>query len=225
MRAGEKEFLRAYPPLMTDHHPAVQPLSGVLEDLLREDESVTVGEITDRVARRGFGLFMIVLALPTLIPVLPPGSAATIGLLYIILAVQMLIGLERPWLPRRARAFRLSDRAVASLRNRGVPLLRRIERFSRPRAMMLDERIVLRLVAAVLLVLGVILLSPLPFLNTLPALSALILGVGLLNRDGLFLLVGVLLAVLVLTIIRYGLGALYNLLSGVVNVLRSWLGR
>lgn len=210
---------------MTDDHSAVKPLSGILEDLLREDESVTVGEITDRVARRGFGLFMIVLALPTLIPVLPPGSAAAIGLLYIILAVQMLIGLERPWLPRRARAFRLSDRAVASLRNRGVPLLRRIERFSRPRAMMLDERIVLRLVAAVLLVLGVILLSPLPFLNTLPALSALILGVGLLNRDGVFLLVGVLLAVLVLTIIWYGLEALYNLLSGVVNVLRSWLGR
>ncbi|MBI2201912.1 MAG: exopolysaccharide biosynthesis protein, partial [Armatimonadetes bacterium] len=66
---------------MTDDHPAVKPLSGILEDLLREDESVTVGEITDRVARRGFGLFMIVLALPTLIPVLPPGSAATIGLL------------------------------------------------------------------------------------------------------------------------------------------------
>ncbi len=94
---------------------------------------------------------------------------------------------------------------------------------------MLDERIVLRLVATVLLVLGVILLSPLPFLNTLPALSALILGVGLLNRDGVFLLVGVLvgvlLAVLALTIIRYSLEALYNLLAGVVNVVRSWLGR
>ncbi len=209
---------------MTDDHPAVQPLSGILEDLLREDSSVTVGEITDRVARRGFGLLIVLFALPSLIPVIPWGSVL-IGLVYVLLAGQMLWGLERPWLPRRARAFRLSDRAVASLRNRGVPLLRRIERFSRPRAMMLDERIVLRLVAAVLLVLGVILLSPLPFINTLPALSALILGVGLLNRDGVFLLVGVLLAVLVLTIIPYALKALYNLFTEVVNVLRSGLGR
>lgn len=209
---------------MTDDHPAVKPLSGILEDLLREDASVTVGEITDRVARRGFGLLMVLFALPSLIPVIPWGSVL-IGLVYVLLAGQMLWGLERPWLPRRARAFRLSDRAVSSLRNRGVPLLRRIERFSRPRAMMLDERIVLRLVAAVLLVLGVILLSPLPFINTLPALSALILGVGLLNRDGVFLLVGALLAVVVLTIIPYALKALYNLLAGMVNVLRSWLGR
>ncbi len=213
---------------MTDDHPAVKPLSSILEDLLREDTSVTVGEITDRVAHRGFGLLVVLFALPSLIPVIPWGSVL-IGLVYVLLAGQMLWGLERPWLPRRVRAFRLSDRVVASLRNRGVPLLRRIERFSRPRTMMLDERIVLRLVAAVLLVLGVILLSPLPFLNTLPALSALILGVGLLNRDGVFLLVGVLvgvlLAVLAFTIIRYSLEALYNLLAGVVNVVRSWLGR
>lgn len=175
----------------------IKPISEVLEDLLREDQPpLTVGEITDKVARRGFGLFMIVLALPTLIPVLPPLTAAFIGLLYALLALQMLIGLGLPWLPKRVRRYRLSNRIVTALRNRGVPFLRRIERFSRPRAMLLDERIVLRLVAVVLFVLGVILSGPFPFLNTLPALSAMFLGVGLLNRDGVFLLVGVLLAVL-----------------------------
>jgi hypothetical protein len=200
----------------------VKPLSDILEELLREDQPpLTVGEITDRVARRGFGLFMIVLALPTLIPVLPPGSAAFIGLLYALLALQMLIGLDRPWLPRRMRGYRLGNRAVTALRTRGVSFLRRIERFSRPRAMVLDERIVLRLVAVVLLVLGVILFSPIPFLNTLPALSAMFLGVGLLNRDGLFLLIGVLLAVLVAAIIAFGGGILY----GLFNDLLTWLRR
>ena len=202
---------------MTDDRAAVKPLSGILEDLLREDESVTVGEITDRVARRGFGLFVIVLALPTLIPVLPPGTAATIGLLYMILGVQMLVGLDRPWLPRRARDYRLSNRAVGSLRTRGVPLLRRIERFSRPRAMMLDERWALRFVAVVVFVLGVVLFSPLPFLNTLPALAALILGIGLLNRDGVFLLVGLLLATLVVIIIAFGGGVLLGLLHSLLR--------
>lgn len=200
----------------------VKPLSEVLEQLLREDQPpLTIGEITDRVARRGFGLFMIVLALPTLIPVLPPGSAAFIGLLYALLALQMLIGLDRPWLPKRMRGYRLTDRAATSLRTRGVPFLRRIERFSRPRAMVLDERIVLRLAAVVLLVLGVILFSPIPFLNTLPALSAMFLGVGLLNRDGVFLLIGVLLAVLVAAIIAFGGGILY----GLFNDLLKWLRR
>jgi len=204
----------------------VKPLSGVLEELLREDQPpLTVGEITDRVARRGFGLFMIVLALPTLIPVLPPGSAAAIGLLYALLALQMLIGLEQPWLPKRMRGYRLTDRAAAALRTRGVPFLRRIERFSRPRAMVLDERIVLRLVAVVLLVLGIILFSPIPFLNTLPALSAMFLGLGLLNRDGVFLLVGVLLAMTVAAIIAFGGGILYGLLNDVVSDVLNLLRR
>lgn len=199
----------------------VKPLSNILEELLREDQPpLTVGEITDRVARRGFGLFMIVLALPTLIPVLPWG-AWPIGLLYTFFAIQMLIGLDRPWLPKRVRKYHLSDRAVTALRTRGVPFLRRIERFSRPRAMVLDERIVLRLVAVVLLVLGVILVSPIPFLNTLPALSAMFLGVGLLNRDGLFLLIGVLLAVTVAAIIAFGGGILYGLFNDLLKWLRG----
>lgn len=186
---------------------SVQPLSALLAETIA-DEVVTLGELVDRLARRGFGLLMIVLALPTLIPVLPPLTAATIGLLYIILSVQMIVGLDRPWLPARVRRYRLSARAVATLRRRGIPLLQRIERFSRPRPLLYDDRIVARVVAAVVLVLGVVLFSPAPFLNTLPALAVLILGVGLVNRDSLFLLIGVTLAVIVILIIVFAVGSL-----------------
>lgn len=192
--------------------PEVKPLSAILAETIA-DEVVTVGEFEDRLARRGFGVLMILLALPTLIPVLPPGSAATIGALYIILSVQMLLGLERPWLPARVRRYRLSARAVAALRGRGIPFLQRIEHFSRPRPLFYDDRIVTRGVALVVLVLGVILLSPVPFLNTLPALAVLILGIGLLNRDSVFLLVGFTLAVVVLLIIVFGLGSLIALFN------------
>lgn len=193
-------------------HPEIKPLSTILAETIA-DEVVTLGEFVDRLARRGFGVLMIVLALPTLIPVLPPGSAATIGLLYIILSIQMVIGLERPWLPRRVRGYRLSARAVAALHRRGVPFLRRIERLSRPRPLLYDDRIVTRGVALVVLVLGIVLLSPVPFLNTLPALAVLILGIGLLNRDSVFLLVGLTLAVIVVLIIAFGLGTLIALFN------------
>ncbi len=189
-----------------------KPLSEILADTIA-DEVVTLGEVVDRLGWRGFGLIMIVLALPTLIPVLPPGSAATIGALYILLSLQVLIGRDEPWLPRRARRFRLSARAVAALRQRGVPFLRRLERFSRPRAVWWDDRVLSRGVAGLVLIFGVILLLPLPFLNTLPALAVLILGMGLLNRDGVFLLVGLLLAVAVVLIIIFGLGTLIGLFN------------
>lgn len=194
-------------------HPPIKPLSVILADTLRGDATVTLGEITDRVSRRGFGLFVIVLALPTLIPVLPPGTAAMVGLLYVLLSLQMLWGLDQPWLPRRVRAYRLSARAVAALRDRGVPFLQRLERFSRPRPVVWDDRIATRVIAVVILVLGVVLFSPLPFLNTLPALAALMLGAGLLNRDGVFVLAGLLMATVVIVVIVFGAGTLYALVT------------
>ena len=193
----------------------LEPLSAILLDELTEDETVTLGELRDRLARRGFGLFMIVLALPTLIPILPPGSAAIIGLLYILLSLQMLFGKDEPWLPKRLSRYRLSARAIAALRTRGIPFLRRIERFSRPRPIRLDDRVVSRGVALVVLLLGVILLTPLPFLNTLPALAVLFMGIGLLNRDRVFIAAGLLLTIVVLLAIGFGLGTLYALLNRV----------
>jgi hypothetical protein len=191
----------------------LEPLSTILLDELTEDETVTLGELRDRLARRGFGLLMIVLALPTLIPVLPPGSAAFIGLLYILLSLQMLFGRDEPWLPARLSRFRLSTRTIASLRTRGVPFLRRVERFSRPRLLLVDERVATRAVALVVLLLGIILLTPLPFLNTLPALAVMLMGIGLLNRDGVFIAAGLLITTGVLLIIGFGLGTLYALFN------------
>lgn len=199
----------------------LKPLSSILEETLRADPEVTVGELTDRVARRAFGLLMIVLALPTMIPILPPGSAATIGLLYIILSVQMLIGLEHPWLPAGVRHYRLSTRMLESLQRRGIPFLHRVERFSRPRPILLDERIVTRIVAVVVFLLGIVLFSPLPFFNTIPALTVLVLGVGLLNRDGIFVVAGLIMATTVLAVVAFGAGTLVALANWLLERLRG----
>lgn len=186
-----------------------KPLSAILAEMLRGDDPVTVGELADRVQRRGFGLLMIVLALPTFIPVLPPGVAVVVGLLYFLLGVQMLWGLPQPWLPQRVRAYRLTGRGLRRLRERGVPLLRRLEELSRERPLPIDEGIITRAIAVVMCVIGVILVLPIPFFNTLPALSVLALGVGLLNRDALFLAAGLAIASGAITVVVFGAGALW----------------
>src|SRR2546430_2813612 len=88
-------------------------LSVIIAESLR-DEIVTVGALADRAARHGFGLLMIVLSLPAMFPVLPPGLPALVGLLFVIVATQMLIGLERPWLPGGVRRDRKSTRLNSS---------------------------------------------------------------------------------------------------------------
>jgi len=187
-----------------------EPLSAIIAEMLGS-QVVTVGEVADRVAQRGFGLIMSVLALPTMIPVLPPGSAAFIGLLYILLAVQMLIGLPRPWLPVRVRNYRLTSGTMRMLQERGIPLLRRVERLARPRATWVPDALVTRAVAVAVLLLGIVLLSPLPFFNTIPAMTVLILGIGLFNRDALFLLGGLAATAVVVAVAVAGADTLIRL--------------
>lgn len=195
----------------SDHVPPGElPLSHILEAVLSESSSgpLTVGELAERMEERGFGLLIVLLSLVTMIPVLPPGSAAAVGFLYIVGGLQMAAGRRRPWLPRRVSEYPLSSRAVESLRNRGVRLLQRVERFSRPRWTPLSDEALLRACSVVVLLMGVVLFLPLPFLNTLPGLSMLALGVGLMNRDGAFLLAGTGLAAVVLLLVGLGMEAL-----------------
>src|SRR2546428_3842619 len=160
-------------------------LSAIIAETL-DDEVVTLGALADRAARHGFGLLMIVLSLPTLFPALPPGLAPFVGFLYVVLAAQMLVGLERPWLPARVRRYRLSARAKQMLRQRGVRFLRRGEQFTPPRQLGIPDAVLTRVVAIAVLLLGIALFSPLPFFHLLPALDLMILGFGLINRDASF---------------------------------------
>ena len=185
-------------------------LSAALQSVLTVHTGchITVDELMSRIAERGFGMLLVLLALPTLIPVLPPGSAATIGLIYTLIGFQMLLGRKYPWLPQRIRDFRLSENAARKLRERGVSFFKNLERFSRARWLFMETALMLRLVALTIILMGFILFTPLPFMNTIPALAVMILGTGLLNRDGLFLLIGLVLSFSLLGFIYFGLAAL-----------------
>ena len=138
-----------------------------------------------------------------------------VGLLYVVLAAQMLIGLERPWLPARVRRDRLSARATQMRQQRGLAFLRRVERFTRPRQLWISDAILTGMVAVAVLLLGVVLFSPLPFFHTIPALTAMIPGFGLINREAVFRVGGFVLFV--------GAVALAMLGAEKLVALRQWI--
>lgn len=183
-----------------------QKLSSVLRSALDTDQDgyVTVGEVLDRVAERGFGLLLFVVAIPTLIPVLPPGASGVVGMIYIALGAQIVAGLAHPWLPRRVRSHRLSPKAVNAIKERGVSLMERIEKMSRPRWLFVENSLLIRLLALLIILNGIILFLPIPFMNTLPAMGILVMGIGLLNRDGVFLLAGGVLGSISISIVVTG---------------------
>lgn len=72
--------------------------------------------------------------------------------------------------------------------------MRKIERFSKPRLESLAKRRLLAfLVGLAIILIALVMLVPFPGTNTIPALGILIIGFGLANNDGLFVMSGSLL--------------------------------
>ncbi|MGH2405010.1 MAG: exopolysaccharide biosynthesis protein [bacterium] len=193
----------------------------MIEGILNEagTQPMRVGDLLDRTAERGFGLLMLILGLPMLIPFLPPGSSTLVGPIYAVFAIQMLSGATRPWVPQRLRDHVLAGHTLEILRRRGVPIIRTVERLSRPRGIWLDERLTLRLVGLVVLLMGVILLGPFPLLNTLPAISVMLLGMSLINRDAAFMVAGFLFAGLSIGLIGVSAGLIFRLFEHIRSIL------
>jgi hypothetical protein len=159
-----------------------------------DDPSLAVEDIVAALGEHGFGVLILLLALPNLVPGPPiPGFSLPFAVGIALLGLQLLVGLEAPalpgWLRRRPVGRARFRRFVA----RAEPLLLRLERWVRPRPSPLTERRGERLVGLSLAVLGLVLALPVPFGNTPVTLSIILVALGLLEGDGAAL--------------RWGLGA------------------
>ena len=129
-----------------------------------------------------------------------PGVSLVAGLLLMIPAFQMIVGQPAPVFPRRIAVRPLPTRHLAALVQRAVPMLRYLEKVIHPRWPTPLET-TKRLVGAVVVMLNTTLLfTPLPLSNVVPALVIALISLAYLEEDGLLLSIGLLAAVLVLTV-------------------------
>src|SRR5262245_21479056 len=88
------------------HHGAGRSASEVLEELTEgfPNDSVSVGELIDRLDSRAHGVLLLILALPMCIPNIP-GISTIFGILMIAPALGLLFGQRRLWVPKQVRAW------------------------------------------------------------------------------------------------------------------------
>jgi len=177
---------------MSDHSLSQELLA--FRDSLGGEDS-TYGGLVDTVGDRGFGLLLLILALPAALPLPAPGYATPFGILMIGLGFQMLRGRETPWFPEKVRQRTLSFRVVDwSVRNAKWPL-RFVELIVRPRLSKLARnRTFLRVVAVTIMLMACSMSLPIPLTNTAPSFVIFVLAAGMIEEDGLLLFGGMLLA-------------------------------
>jgi hypothetical protein len=155
---------------------------------------VTLADIRDIVGQDGLLILTAFLTIVFLVPVSIPGVSTVFGAAILLIGITRLFGVNL-WLPRRIAERVLPTEKLHAALDKGGAWVHRLERISRPHRMpwlaspgLMDTINNLALIAA-----AVLLMAPfglIPFSNTLPALALLFFAIGLLQRDGLFILFG-----------------------------------
>jgi len=149
----------------------------------------TLGELIRQLDERAYGLLLLLLALPCCLPfvyLLPQ----IVALPMIAFCAQLAMGKRSPWLPKKLEARSFNIDSFESVVKRAERYIDWAEIFARPRLRFLSEGLGLRLMGAGLVIPCASILVPLPLTNTVPGISVAIAAIGLIERDGLLTVFG-----------------------------------
>ena len=188
------------------HRSVPTPNSRRTSQLLREflagetGPRITLGALRDALGDRGFGVLLFIFALPNLVPVNIPLLSAVLGLPLVLLAAQLSYGRHKPWFPDWLTDQTFSRQGFAAVVTRALPYLERAERLLRPRLTVLLSWTGERLIGIAILILALVLALPIPFANWLPACAIAIIALAIVEKDGVAVLIGLVVGVLSLIV-------------------------
>ena len=170
-------------------------LSALLREIADDSagrERISIGDLLTALGDRAVGALLFIFAFPNILP-MPPGTSTVLGAPLIFLAAQLTLG-RKPWLPALITRRSMSRADFQALMLRMGPWLERAEKLLRPRASGIALPPMEYLIGFVCLLLATVLVLPIPFGNMLPALAISLMALGVLERDGLWVLAGLLMA-------------------------------
>lgn len=180
----------ALPPRSESLFPEAR-ISAVLQSLTRNaGERLTVADIVSVLRDRAFAILVVLLGLPNCLP-MPPPIPLVCGLLLALVAIQITAGRNAPWLPSALLKRSIPQDAVERAVGRALPVLQKLERWSRPRMSFLESPVAQRLIGLLLFGLALGLLVAAPVIGQIPlGIAVCLIGLGLVERDGVLVLIG-----------------------------------
>ena len=153
------------------------------------DDHLRLGDLLSGLRQTAFGMLLFVAVLPAFIPI--PGVAGAIsGPLVVLIGVQLLVCLRKPWLPAFLARRGPHRKSMARFRNMMSRWLGWLEKLVRPRMEgVLDHPVASAFTGLLLVLLGILLALPIPFTNYLFGVLLLLFVFALLERDGALMLV------------------------------------
>ncbi|MCL6654799.1 exopolysaccharide biosynthesis protein [Agrobacterium rubi] len=210
---------------MTENSTADRPVSsGVasaaltsIAALARLRGNLSLGEVMATMGPAGMAFAILVLALPALTPV--PGPIGLVfGTALAVVAAQIAVGRSSVWLPKFLSDRRLSSNVLELVVRHTAPHVSRVERLVRAdRLKFLTGPFAQMLIGLPIMVMAVAIALPIPLGNFLPVISLVILAIGLMERDGLITLLGVILSVIAAGVTGFLIYGAASVIGGVAR--------
>jgi hypothetical protein len=168
--------------------------SDELEQWRTSDSPKTLGGLIETFEEKSFALlFILLLGLPAL-PLPTGGATHVFEIIAMLLALQLIAGRDEIWLPQRWRKLKLAGPGRERFLRGLMKMIRRLERFSRPRFRFLFDHRLSNIVFGLLVIAGTagaFVAPPFTGLDTLPSLGVVLLSLGVLLEDFIVVVVGV----------------------------------
>lgn len=178
-------------------------------------EKVTLRELIGYIGEQGMLLGCMLLMVPFLLPVSIPGVSTVFSVVVIFTGIGVALN-RIPWLPNAILKREFATEGLVNALKGGSKMMGRIDRLIHPRWKFITaSTLINRIHGFAFIFAGVLLIAPLglvPFSNTLPALAVIFLAAGLIQRDGLFLILGY--VMIIISVIYFGILVVGVLLAG-----------
>jgi hypothetical protein len=157
------------------------------------DNGVTLSMVLELLGKESFLILSAFLTLPFLVPVSIPGVSTVFGAITLLIGISLILN-RPPWLPDRCMTHVFPTEKLRTCLSQGLIWIKRLEKISHRRISILCHGNLMSKVNGLVVVLSsLLLMAPLgfvPFSNTLPGLAILLLSIGILQHDGIFILLG-----------------------------------
>ncbi len=183
---------------MFDKSSHKHKISAQLKSLLDEnqEDQISLSYIVQYLDQTKYPLTTLALSLPNLIPIYIPGISVICGLPIIFLSYRVLRHQPFPQLPAFLANKSIERQKIKSILDRSIPVLERFEKALKTRWLFMLSLSSQKAISVLIILLSVLLLVPLPGTNIIPSFAIMIISIGLIEKDGLCVFLGVLMSVL-----------------------------
>lgn len=175
----------------------VRTLSEVFEDLKAQTTSpeISIENLLNQFHERGFGFFLFIIALPAALPIPALGINTIIALPLLLLTAQQAMGFKSVWLPQKWCAKTIKTSKIHAFIEKAKPWVKRLEFFICPRLSFITQGVFSHLIGIAGFFMALSVAVPLPLTNTVPSFGIALMAIGVLMRDGLAVLGGMIIGI------------------------------